>query len=221
MDQSLVDMCDMRSAADRVESQMLGCLVRQAGAVLTGTKPSALFNLVPRDDHGRAPQDGLLRMAERCVDVYAEKTRAYGVELVELGILGGRLSLFAYRARAIDCLLADGGAAGFLIDHGYGPDLSTVDVVDTFVRRMRAYQSGTAGFPHEVGLLLGYPLQDVEGFIVNGGANASACGLWKAYGDVTCARRRLDRAREEERRASELYVNGWSLRQILRIGVTS
>lgn len=34
-----------------------------------------------------------------------------------------------------------------------------------FGRRYRSYRTENKSFPHELGLLLGYPLDDVEGFI--------------------------------------------------------
>ena len=36
-------------------------------------------------------------------------------------------------------------------------------------------------FPHEIGLFLGYPPHDVEGFIRYGGQNFRQCGFWKVY----------------------------------------
>ncbi len=39
-------------------------------------------------------------------------------------------------------------------------------------------------FPHEIGLFLGYPLEDVKGFRINSGAGCKFCGYWKVYGDV-------------------------------------
>lgn len=36
-------------------------------------------------------------------------------------------------------------------------------------------------FPHEIGLFLGYPPEDVKGFIENKGENCKCCGAWKAY----------------------------------------
>ncbi|KXB33148.1 DUF3793 family protein [Atopobium deltae] len=47
-------------------------------------------------------------------------------------------------------------------------------------------------FPHEMGLLFGYPLEDVLGFIHK--YLQTCCGPWCAYGDVhlrVCALRRL------------------------------
>ena len=37
------------------------------------------------------------------------------------------------------------------------------------------------GFPHEIGLFLGYPLGDVMGYIENAGRNSKCSGCWKVY----------------------------------------
>ena len=47
-------------------------------------------------------------------------------------------------------------------------------------------------FPHEIGLFLSYPPEDVKGFIENRAANYKLSGLWKVYGD--------------EKKAKELFV---------------
>ena len=44
-------------------------------------------------------------------------------------------------------------------------------------------------FPHEIGIFLGYPTEDVEGFIANKGDNFKLCGCWKVYGDEEKAKR--------------------------------
>lgn len=48
-------------------------------------------------------------------------------------------------------------------------------------------------FPHEIGLFLGYPVQDVQGFCRNKGQNYKLAGRWKVYSDVEEARRRFSR----------------------------
>ena len=42
-------------------------------------------------------------------------------------------------------------------------------------------------FPHEIGFLLGYPPEDVLGFIQENGKNYLYCGYWKVYGDLAMA----------------------------------
>ena len=47
---------------------------------------------------------------------------------------------------------------------------------------MKPIQRGKP-FPHELGLLLGYPPEDVEGFIRHQGKNSLCTGYWKVYAD--------------------------------------
>ena len=43
-------------------------------------------------------------------------------------------------------------------------------------------------FPHEVGLLLSYPPEDVKGFIDHRAGGFKCAGLWRVYGDEEKAR---------------------------------
>lgn len=48
-------------------------------------------------------------------------------------------------------------------------------------------------FPHEVGFFLGYPAEDVLGFVKHRGENYKLCGYWKVYGNVNRARKCFNR----------------------------
>lgn len=69
---------------------------------------------------------------------------------------------------------------GYLLTQGY-PMEQGFEAIIRFLKR-RVLESG--GFPHEIGVFLGYPLVDVIGFIKNKGQNCKMCGYWKVYGDV-------------------------------------
>ena len=55
-------------------------------------------------------------------------------------------------------------------------------------KRFREYKRGEAGFPHEMGILLGYPLGDVKGFIEHHGRDCLCSGYWKVYENEEKAR---------------------------------
>lgn len=57
-----------------------------------------------------------------------------------------------------------------------------------FTRRYCSYRNGERDFPHELGVLLGYPLEDVEGFIHNDGKEYLYTGYWKVYANVPAKR---------------------------------
>lgn len=54
-------------------------------------------------------------------------------------------------------------------------------ILYAFRLRYEGYLMGKSRFPHEIGLLLGYPVEDVKGFIINEGANCLYTGYWKVY----------------------------------------
>ena len=65
--------------------------------------------------------------------------------------------------------------------------------------------SASDGFPHEIGVFLGYPLADVKGFIENRGANYLCSGLWKVYCDEQEAQRTFQRYRK----CTDIYEKLW------------
>lgn len=85
----------------------------------------------------------------------------------------------------------------------------------TFACRYRRYRIGKQRFPHELGILLGIPLEDVEGFIRNEGKNCLYSGYWKVYHDVT-AKKNLFRMYELSRELLiELVSNGVGMEEII------
>ena len=86
-----------------------------------------------------------------------------------------------------------------LMGNGY-EQFDLESILLEFGRRYRSYRTESKSFPHELGLLLGYPLDDVEGFIKNDGKNCLYTGYWKVYANVPAKRnlfRRFECAREE------------------------
>ena len=90
-----------------------------------------------------------------------------------------RRLLFVYN----DCLLRESlakeGVREFLTRYGYPADASAEQCLDRLCKRL-----AESDFPHEIGIFLGYPLEDVRGFIRNCGQRCKYCGVWKVYGDV-------------------------------------
>ena len=53
-----------------------------------------------------------------------------------------------------------------------------------------------------IGVFLGYPLEDVVGFVANKGKNYTFCGYWKCYGDPAAAQKTFERFRK----CTEVYL---------------
>ena len=96
---------------------------------------------------------------------------------------------------------------------GYPKDALMEELLEELGHRM-----ARQGFPHEIGLFLGYPARDVEEFIRRGGLGSICTGYWKVYRHPGEARRcfaRYDACRED---FLARQSQGQSLRQILRAG---
>ena len=99
-----------------------------------------------------------------------------------------RALIYIYRPGRLQSDLDAEEAKDILLRFGY-EEFS----LDGCIRRLadRIYECDE--FPHEVGLFLGYPPEDVKGFIELGGRNSKASGYWKVYGDVDRAQKQFER----------------------------
>ena len=74
-----------------------------------------------------------------------------------------------------------------------------------------------AGFPHEIGLLLGYPAKDVTGFIENNGKNFLYIGYWKVYSDLSECKRIFQSYNHAREHIIHMVSRGMKIDAILRI----
>lgn len=95
--------------------------------------------------------------------------------------------LLLYDRERIESYLNKTEHQTFLEIRGY-QGLTLSERLEILAKRYEAYQKRGGEFPHEIGLFLEYPLEDIEGFIANQGRNALECGYWKVYGNVEQAR---------------------------------
>lgn len=113
----------------------------------------------------------------------------------------------------------------FLEALGYNPGNEVTDsVLRQLKERYEAYRfrRGAAGisgnspleYPHEVGVLLGYPLWDVKDFIRYSGANYIICGYWKVYHDAENALRIFDCYRQIRENSLQIILAGKELRDM-------
>ena len=121
--------------------------------------------------------------------------------------------LLLFRYRDMENYLRKKDIREFLRRYGY-TDFSLTRVIRRLRERYAAYADGQIGFPHELGVILGYPLSDVEGFIRNQGKGCLLEKYWKVYSEPQKAARlfaRYDRAKET---AMQEVVEGYLLSQV-------
>ena len=112
-----------------------------------------------------------------------------GLRILPLKCRDGRALIYVYRPNRLFQDLTDASASELLRACGY----ECCGTNRCIVRLIERLQEGDA-FPHEIGLFLGYPPEDVEGFIYRR-SEAKYTGYWKVYGDVESAQRTFQRYR--------------------------
>lgn len=144
-------------------------IIRHCSPTLAGLKTGNLFS---------CPYESKAVLAKeiRRLNVLLSKK---GLRILPLKYSEKKALIYIYRPALLKEDLLRSEAADLLIDHGYpreSPDHCVVRLVDRLQE--------TSGFPHEIGLFLGYPPEDVLGFIENNAQHAKYIGDWKVYGDA-------------------------------------
>jgi hypothetical protein len=171
--------------------------------------------------HGCRPS-ALLTVGICCFDAWIESKDELLKEMAiccETLIIGrDTFVLFLYKATALARALANPQAIDILRDRGYfvpecaegpGPEaealrasLTKTHLIPTLIERYVTHNVGiNPEFPHEIGIFLGYPPEDVTAFIENDGKNYACRTHWKVYHEPDAAREiceRIDRAKSEE-----------------------
>lgn len=180
------------SRAGRLEFQVS----IQCAPVLKGIKASNLVTMAK----------GSLPMVRRALA---------GTEITAILLAAGSRTevLFLYRYPMLKALFENEKIIRFLESSGYTqPNMASV--LMGLKRKYNAYLAGDGEFPHELGVLLEYPVEDVKDFIRFNGNHFLFTGYWKVYHNPAQARltfSRYDRARET---AMQQIMNGWPLCEV-------
>lgn len=70
-------------------------------------------------------------------------------------------------------------------------------------------------FPHEIGIFLGYPVEDVAGFINNQGKNYLYIGYWKVYGNLPEAMNLFEKYRQAKQLVIRMISQGVNVHHII------
>ena len=125
----------------------------------------------------------------------------------------GRISVFLYREQRLKRFLSVGKVRRLLDSFGYrGMELP--EILSRLSDRYQRHMDGRGDFPHEIGLFLSYPPEDVKGFIDNRACNFKCSGLWKVYGDEARAQAMFARFRKCTEIYCKLWQEGSSIEQL-------
>ena len=117
-----------------------------------------------------------------------------------------------YRHEELKRYLQQTRVQNWIREYGY-IDMNMRQMLLRLSERVRDFTGRGMGFPHEIGIFLGYPLEDVKGFIENNGKKYLMIGYWKVYSNPVGARmvfKQYDRAKDC---AVSEFLTGKSIRE--------
>ena len=179
--------------------QLENCLVEHCAPTLAGIKSAGLFSYYYKDESGAKKE---LKAVNRLLN---EK----GVYVEPLIWRERFVLVYVYRPGYLKDELHRPGVMELLVEYGY-EDRG----VDTCLAHLKERLQHYSCFPHEIGVFLGYPLEDVKGFIEHGGQNCKSCGMWKVYCDTAEAEKLFDKMKKCSRVYRQVFSQGRSLAQL-------
>ncbi len=126
------------------------------------------------------------------------------------------LYILIYQESQLRILLGKYSNHSILLENGYDEAMNSLEMtLETFKLRYENHMKYKAEFPHELGLFLGYPVLDVEGFILNNGQNYLINGYWKVYYNVESALELFNIYSGLRTDAEKLIMEGRELTEII------
>ncbi|MCR5775395.1 MAG: DUF3793 family protein [Lachnospiraceae bacterium] len=174
-------------------------IIEQCSPTLAGIKTGSLFSV---------------EITEK-TDIYREVRelnvllRKKGLRVIPLKQTNKYALIYLYRPGHLKKDLNDPQALSILKSRGYdfeNPECCIVQLVN--------HLQSDESFPHEIGLFLGYPPTDVEGFIKHPCEGVKYSGCWKAYSDPEKAEKTFIRFRKCTEAYHRLNKKGKTLAQL-------
>lgn len=142
-------------------------IILHGAPTLAGLKPASLFTChkkeYPNLNADLAYLNEKLESRNICFHIVASRPTYHLVLLCDQRLLWAHLQHKDRKA--------------FLASYGY-----PIQSLDEAINQLKCRMEHT-DFPHEVGIFLGYPLEDVKSFIEENGKNYKDIGYWKVYHD--------------------------------------
>jgi len=143
-----------------------------------------------------------------------EILRGSGISYYLLMATQDKITLLLYKEDELKQFLSEKQVKAYFQKLEY-KDFNIPTLLYQFQKRYKNYIETGRDFPHEMGLVLGYPIEDVNGFIENEGKNFLYSGYWKVYKNLpekTHLFQRFDKAKKD---VIQLIFNGHSIRDII------
>ena len=165
-------------------------LIKHCSPTLAGIKTGNLFSCAYTS----------IEETEKAVRKYNKIFIPRGVKIQPLKYDRGRVLIYVYRPSKLEQDLSDDFTTKLLQQQGY-KTFSPESCILNLILRVNSQSE----FPHEIGLFLGYPPEDVHGFILHKGNCCKLTECWKVYGNEEKAEKLFARFKK----CSDIYYSKW------------
>lgn len=167
-------------------------LISLAAPTLAGIKPASLFT-------------AHISVSE----LTALRRKLHGLQLTVLRRQGKKKLLYLYQPEQLSQIMRQHEVQQFLARRDY-----TGFTIEGLLHQLRIRLLTADSFPHEIGLFLGYPLEDVQGFIRHHGQDCLLSGCWKVYSNPEEAQRTFEAYRTCRQQLLQRHAEGIPLSQL-------
>lgn len=143
-------------------------LVTHCSPTLAGMKTGNLFNC----------RYGSRLELRKFVAKWNRTLNTKGVYIKVMRVNNGMALIYVYRRAKLAGALKNKEIRGFMENFGYN-----CNDLEGMLEKLAHKLQNESGFPHEIGVFLGYPFEDVKAFIKHKGKNYKHVGHWKVYTD--------------------------------------
>ncbi len=165
-------------------------LIKHCSPTLAGIKTGNLFNCIYTSK----------KETEKIISDFNKMFASKGVAIIPLKYHKNRVLIYVFRPARLNKDLSDEYASRLLQGQGY-QSLDLAECISELKRRI----NNLSQFPHEIGLFLGYPPEDVYGFILHKGNCCKFTGYWKVYSNEEKAKKEFAKFKK----CSDVYYAKW------------
>jgi len=156
--------------------------------------------------------DKLAAASEKKLQTLNAELGKNGRGIINVKRCGSRTLFFLYDRKVLQLSLSGKKELAYLAAKNYPVRKGFNAILSELLKRLSFQES----FPHEIGIFLGYPLEDVILFEKQKGEGCLYSGMWKVYGNVQESLSKMTLYRNCCMKCNRLFERGMKLTEISR-----
>ena len=173
-------------------------IIKYCSPTLAGLKVANLFS------YGYETLDELFNSIKKLNAQLNKK----GVYFSVLKVSKNRALILVYRENKLQSILENIDIQIFLQEYNY----TSFNCEDCFTVLKQHLKNDN--FPHEIGIFLGYPLEDTKAFIKHKGKNYLMMGYWKVYSNIAETNKLFEKFNKAKRIYAQLFAKGFDISRL-------